>query len=175
MRDKDDDEFELDSVVGRSSYLILAVDSPQALFVGSYPINIMAILMMIMIMTIIILVMILILLVFLMELIIMMTREGAHSPTLFFSRNAIDRQQLEWLDPANKFIAIPITTTYYIKVCYRVQRVHILFFTAHITCPSPQSLYIAFTSYLLARGLVRISKSNKDNCHQQMTFSLKNK
>ena len=62
MRDKDDDEFELDSVVGRSSYLILAVDSPQALFVGSYPINIIVILMMIMIMimTIIMMVMILI-------------------------------------------------------------------------------------------------------------------
>ena len=98
MRDNDDDEFELDSVVGRSSYLILAVDSPQALFVGSYPINIMVILMMMMIMTIIMMVMILILLAFFMELIIMMTREGAHSPTLFFSRNAIDRQQLEWLD-----------------------------------------------------------------------------
>ena len=110
MRDNDDDEFELDSVVGRSSYLILAVDSPQALFVGSYPINIMVILMMIMIMTIMMTLMILILLAFLMELIIMMTMEGAQSPTLFFSRNAIDRQQLEWLDPANKFVAIPITT-----------------------------------------------------------------
>ena len=111
MRDKDDDEFELDSVVGRSSYLILAVDSPQALFVRSYPINIIVILMMIMIMTIVMTLMILILLAFLMGLIILMTREGAHSPTLFFSRNAIDRQQLEWLDPANKFRAIPITTT----------------------------------------------------------------
>ena len=110
MRDNDDDEFELDSVVGRSSYLILALDSPQALFVGSYPINIMVILMMMVIMTIFMMVMILILLAFLMELIIMMTREGAHSPTLFFSRNAIDREQLEWLDPANKFVAIPITT-----------------------------------------------------------------
>ena len=53
MRDKDDDEFELDSLVGRSSYLILAVDSPQALFVGSYPINIIVIMMIIMAMTIV--------------------------------------------------------------------------------------------------------------------------
>ena len=123
MRDNDDDEFELDSVVGRSSYLILAVDSPQALFVRSYPINIIVILMMIMIMAIIMMVMILILLAFLMGLIILMTREGAHSPTLFFSRNAIDREQLEWLDPANKFRAIPITTT--ISKCITEYRVYI--------------------------------------------------
>ena len=148
IRDKDDDEFELDSVVGRSSYLILAVDSPQALFVGSYPINIMVILMMMVIMTIFMMVMILILLAFLMELIIMLTREGAQSPTLFFSRNAI-----EWIGmvgPANKFIAIPITTT--------------------ISKYSTESTYI-----LLVGRMVRISKSNNDNCQQLMSFSLKTK